>query len=81
MLQMPCNNHKILVRGEISRKNTKQYKQKYIKSNVIIIHSTGRCIANKHGYFSVLNTNFQIITNRNISQLFFTVTCVLFLHM
>lgn len=74
MLQMPCNNHKILVWGDISRKTKIQYKQKYIKSNVIIIHSTGRCIANKHGYFSVLNTNFQIITNRNISQLFFTCT-------
>lgn len=71
MLQMPCNNHKILVWGEISRKKTKQYKQKYIKSNAFILHSTGRCIANKHGYFLVLNTNFQIITNRNISQLFF----------
>lgn len=52
-------------------KKTKQYKQKYIKYKAIILHSTGRCIANKHGYFSVLNTNFQIITNRNISQLFF----------
>lgn len=37
MLQMPCNNHKILVWGEISRKKTKQYKQKYIKSNAIIL--------------------------------------------
>lgn len=70
MLQMPCNNHKILVWGEISKKKKKTI-QRNKKSNATILHSTGRCIANKHGYFSVLNTNFQIFTIRNISQLFF----------
>lgn len=68
MLQMPCNNHKILVWGEISRKKHKTIQTKIHK--IQCNHSTGRCIANKHGYFSVFNTNFQIITNRNISQLF-----------